>query len=177
MSRRNRPGPWQQKSPAAQMEARLATPDDVEGLVRLARNLHAENGIGELPLSEKKVRAFIDRALNGHLVIIYVIGPPDDIHAAIGLVIEEGWYSDEWHLYEMFMFVDPKHRSPPGAARLLIRMAKQAADKLKLPLMVGVISTERTEAKIRLYETELSKAGAFFLYGSRSVGNGQQDSH
>jgi hypothetical protein len=35
---------------------------------------------------------------------------------------------------------------------------------MKMPLVIGVISNIRTEAKIKLYERRLPKAGAFFVY-------------
>ena len=38
-------------------------------------------------------------------------------------------------------------------------------DDLGIPLIIGVLSNQRTEAKIRLYERQFgAPAGAFFLY-------------
>jgi hypothetical protein len=41
---------------------------------------------------------------------------------------------------------------------------KSLADYLKIPLLTGIISKERTAAKIRLYDRKLPRVGAFYLY-------------
>jgi hypothetical protein len=46
------------------------------------------------------------------------------------------------------------------------------ADKLGMPLTIGVLSNHRTEAKVRFYERFLGKAaGAYWIYwpGSRKA--------
>jgi hypothetical protein len=43
------------------------------------------------------------------------------------------------------------------------------AEKLSVPLAIGVLSNSRTEAKIRLYERVFdSPAGVYFLYGAKT---------
>jgi hypothetical protein len=80
------------------------------------------------------------------------------------------WYSDHSVLEERAIFVDPDCRSAKGGrARRLCEFSKQTADALELPLIIGVLSNHRTEAKVRLYERQFGKpSGAFFLYNART---------
>jgi len=41
---------------------------------------------------------------------------------------------------------------------------KNLSDQLGIPLLTGIISKERTAAKIRLYDRMLPRIGAFYLY-------------
>jgi hypothetical protein len=100
-----------------------------------------------------------------------VIGPKGGkLEGAVLLRIGAMWYSDSEVLEEKAIFVDPHQRSAKGGrARRLCEYSKQVADTLKIPLIIGVLSNHRTEAKIRLYERQFGKpSGAFFLYNART---------
>lgn len=141
---------------------RLATVQDTPAVVALCR-LAAEEGQA-YPMSEEKVLDKIQRALDRKHAICGVIGGPDEVRGSIYLEIGTLWYSDTWGLHEMWNIVHPDHRRSTYA-RVLIEFAKETATKLKLPLSIGVLSTPRTEAKIKLYERKLGKpVGAFFFY-------------
>lgn len=146
---------------------RLAVPADEDKIVAMISMLHDENGL--FPLSEKKVRDYMKRAFNGEGAMIGVIGEVGDPVASIYLGIEQPYYSDTWYLNEAWNFVHPDHRRSDYAKQLL-NWAKAGAETLKIPLMVGIVSNHRTEAKVRLYEKQLEKAGAFFVWNRQSVG-------
>jgi hypothetical protein len=80
------------------------------------------------------------------------------------------WYSDANVLEERAIFIHPEFRNAKGGrARRLCEFSKRAADTLEVPLMIGVLSNHRTEAKVRLYERQFGKpSGAFFLYNART---------
>ena len=80
------------------------------------------------------------------------------------------WYSDNPVLEEKAIFIHPDFRSAKGGrARQLCEFSKQVADSLGIPLIIGVLSNHRTEAKVRLYERQFGKpSGAFFLYGAHT---------
>jgi hypothetical protein len=80
------------------------------------------------------------------------------------------WYSDADVLEEKAIFVDPEYRSAKGGrARRLCEFSKQVSDKLGIPLIIGVLSNHRTEAKVKLYERQFGKpSGAFFLYNAQT---------
>lgn len=147
---------------------RLADERDEEELMQLTRFLHGENGL--FAMSEVRVRDIIRQALIGPVErrrgVIGVIGEAGDIEGAIYLAVACEWYSDEWCVQELFNYVYP-HKRKSNNSRDLIAFAKHIADSFKLPLMIGVLSNERTEAKVRLYRKQLGEpAGAFFLHGA-----------
>jgi hypothetical protein len=79
-------------------------------------------------------------------------------------------YSDEQILCERAIFVRPEFRSAKGGrASRLCEFAKSTADKLEMPLLIGVLSTHRAAGKVRLYERHFGKpAGAYWLYGAKT---------
>jgi hypothetical protein len=82
------------------------------------------------------------------------------------------WYSDHEVLEEKAIFIHPDYRSAKGGrARRLCEFSKNTADSLGIPLIIGVLSNNRTEAKVRLYKRQFGEpSGAFFLYNARTGG-------
>lgn len=147
---------------------RLAVPDDAPQLLELCRQLHSENGL--FSFSEGKVRELMDRALSKSAAIMGVIGEVGAPEACIYLSIESPYYSDDLQLCELWNFVAPGFRGGPhlsltgGHAKRLIEFAKHCSDEMQLPLVIGILSNQRVEAKTRLYERQLEKAGVFFVH-------------
>lgn len=148
-------------------DVRMATADDADGLMEHCRLLHGENGL--FSLSEAKAAALIARALDRQGAIIGVIGDGGAPEASIFLSIEQPYYSEDWHLMELWNFVAPPREHRAGHAKRLIEFAKSCSDELRLPLVVGILSNQRVEAKVRLYERQLEKAGAFFVHNRQSA--------
>jgi GNAT superfamily N-acetyltransferase len=148
-------------APVRPTDVRLAVPADRPEITRLTALLHDENGL--LPISTGKVDALLDRYFNHQGAIIGVVGDVGAPVAAIYLGISQLSYSDDWLLVEEFNFVHPDHRGTSYASQL-ISYAKAVSDQMRLPLMVGILSNKRTEAKARLYERLLDKAGYFFIH-------------
>jgi hypothetical protein len=117
----------------------------------------------------RKVLEQIWAALNRDRGLCGVIGPTGgQVEGAILLRITDLWYSDVPVLEEKGLFLAPEFRSAKGGrARRLCEFAKVAADTLGIPLIIGVLSNSRTEAKVRLYKRQFGEpTGAFFLYGA-----------
>ena len=132
--------------------------------MELCRELHVENGI--FPLNEDKVRAMLRRAFDRQGGIIGAIGDSGKIEGLIYMLVSTFWYSDQPHLEELFAFVVPEYRKTKNAIELM-KFAKWCSDRSGFPLIIGVISNERTEGKIRLYQRQFSKpVGNFFFYKS-----------
>lgn len=149
---------------------------DERDLWRLFRAHHAENALFEL--SERKVQYYLDRVLRPHSIapgdcgprgLIGVIGATGALEGAVMLVLGSPWYSDEITMDDCMNFVDPAHRQS-GHARTLISYAKHMVDQIRAAhgnfrMIVGVVSTHRTAAKVRLYHQMLgAPLGAYFLY-------------
>ncbi len=153
-------------SPSA---VRIAGPADYQEIWRLFLQGHNENGL--FTLSPRKVDWFLIRALfpdqiapddTGTRGCIGVIGPVGKLEAVVFVTIGESWYSDDKYLEEFLVYVDPEYRTSTHAHALLDWM-KQQVESTGLPLMTGIVSNNRTEAKCRLYRQRLPKAGEFFL--------------
>ena len=98
--------------------------------------------------------------------IIGVIGPTGAVEGLVFLLIGQFWYSDERHLEELLIFVDPECRKS-GHAQALVQFMKDQTEKTGLPLLTGIMSNHRTEAKCRLYRRMLPKVGEFFFLGPK----------
>lgn len=157
---------------------RVAGPDDGPEIWRLLHMGWKENGL--FSLSPEKTQWFVQRMLFPHLIppgdtgprgAIGVIGPIGALEAMVFVTIGEYWYSSEKHLEEFIVYVDPECRKS-GHARALIDWMKEQVEETGLPLITGIVSTKRTEAKCRLYNQLLPKVGEFF-YLAPAGANGQ----
>lgn len=144
---------------------RKADAGDEDDLMAMCRELHRENGL--FAMNEDKVRGFLRRAFEAKGAIIGVVGERNKLQASVYLLISNFWYSDEWHLEELFLFVRKQFRRSRNAVEL-IGFSKRCAKELDIPLVIGVLSNTLTEQKVRLYERQLSKpAGNFFVFNSK----------
>lgn len=145
---------------------RLAQPDEVHDVMAGALQACTENGF--VNVNQTKLLGQVWDALNLSNGLVGVIGEPGKIEGGVLLRISEMWYSDERVLEEKAIFILPEYRNAKGGrARRLCEFAKRAAETLELPLLIGVLSNNRTEAKIKLYERQFGKPnGAFFLYNA-----------
>jgi len=151
-----------------EVHVRVAGPEDFQGIMELARLLNKENSV--FPMNEEKVAEAVIPSLWRDGGIMGVIGKPEKIEGLVLLRIHSQWYSDGEFLEEMCVYVHPDYRSVKGGrARKLIEFAKKVSEELKLPLMIGVLSNSRTDAKVKLYERQFGEpAGSFFLYGAKT---------
>jgi hypothetical protein len=148
---------------------RVGTPADVHDIMELALSACGENGF--VNPNPQRLLAEIWPALNLDKGLIGIIGEENQKpEAAVLLRVGTMWYSDDAVLEEKAIFVHPEYRSAKGGrARRLCEFSKQVSDKLGIPLIIGVLSNHRTEAKVRLYERQFGKpSGAFFLYNAKT---------
>src|SRR5262245_41645169 len=124
---------------------RLATPADEPAIMEMCRQLHEENGA--FPMDDDLVRNQLHLAFAKKGGMLGVIGEPGRLQGMIYLLIAHFWYSREWHLEELFSYCRPEFRKSNNAKNL-IKFAKHCADDLQIPLVIGVISNTRTEAKV-----------------------------
>jgi hypothetical protein len=139
---------------------------DADGVMKCLRVMHEENGL--FALAEDRVLELIrlavdDRAPLTKRPIIGVIGPPGDIEATICLMLTQLYYTDEFHLSDMWNFIRPDCRKKMYINALL-QFAKDCSDKVGVPLMSGVISNKRTEPKSASIRNISPCSGAFFVY-------------
>jgi hypothetical protein len=153
---------------AVKLNVRIGEPEDVDDVMSLALSACEENGFVD-PNSSKLLNE-IWHGLNLEKGVVGIIGERGKPEGAVLLRVGAMWYSDHEVLEEKAIFIHPDYRSAKGGrARRLCEFSKQVSDSLGLPLIIGVLSDQRTEAKVRLYERQFGKpSGAFFLYNART---------
>lgn len=148
---------------------RIGTPEDVDGMMTLALAACEENGLTRP--NPMKLLAEIWAGLTRQRGIVGIIGEyGKPLEAAILLRTEELWYSDDMTLVERAVFVHPEYRSAKGGrARLLCEFAKHASEILQMPLVIGILTSQRASGKIRLYERQFGEqSGAYWIYGKKT---------
>jgi hypothetical protein len=149
------------------MTVRLATREDEDEFIKICLSIHQENGI--FPVSARKLRDLWEKYIYAKGGVLGVIGEVGKLEGAAYLTIGSVYYSEQPILDELFVHVLPQYRASNNAKELL-EWCKTTADELNFPLLVGVVSTEQTEAKIRLMRRRLGNpVGAFFKYEPRKV--------
>jgi len=147
---------------------RLAVPADEAQIFTLLLMLHGEMGL--FNVNHDKVLAGIRWATERKGGLIFCIDEGPRIVATMAMTIACEWYSDDEYLLERWNFVHPQHRKS-DYARKLLEQSKWASEwfsrenKKNVPVMVGINSFERLEAKVRLYARHFPCFGAYFLYG------------
>jgi len=151
---------------ATELNVRVGTSEDVHDIMALALSACEENGF--VNPNPSKLLAEIWHGLTLENGVVGVIGEPGKPEGAVLLRIGAMWYSDNQVLEEKAIFIHPEYRSAKGGrARRLCEFSKQVATSLGIPLIIGVLSNHRTEAKVRLYERQFGRpTGAFFLYNA-----------
>lgn len=86
---------------------------------------------------------------------------------SMGLAWRSLWYSTQMMLMDWWTVVHPDYRGGE-IFRALVGTAKKVADRKKVPLIIGVSSLHRTEAKCRLYRRMgFRPVITDFVYGGR----------
>jgi len=156
------------------LKIRLGTTEDMDEIMQLAAAAAKENGLLEAN-PELLVRAVWPK-LNLQTGLIGCIGKPGGkIEGMVVLQIGKLFYSNETCLEELVLYVHPDYRNAKGGrAHKLVEFSKSSAEKLGLPLLIGVLSSAKTEQKCKLYERVLGPAsGKYWIHG-RKTGSFQE---
>jgi hypothetical protein len=154
---------------------RIAQATEEDDLMQFCHELWEENGKEFFSFDAEKVRGHLRRSFEKRGGLFAVIGEPGKIEAGALLLIDPYYYSSDFALFELFAYVRPDFRASRHA-KTLITWATKMADKLSLLLFIGILSSVRTAAKVRLYRRVLGDpSGAYFVYRPKSLmqsGNG-----
>lgn len=143
------------------LPVRKALPPDKPSIMEMCEENHRDNG--QFSLSIPKVETMVDKAFSGGGAIIGVVGS-GQVEGMILLNISQFWYSADWCLEEIQNYVRPAYRKSTHA-KDLINFGKRCSDELGIPLVIGVVSNDRTRAKLELYRRQLGDpCGGYFLH-------------
>lgn len=148
---------------------RMGKPADLDRMMTLTMTASDENSF--VRPSVGKILHDVYPALHQDKGMIWIIGPDEGpLEAAALLRIGEVWYSEEPVLEERGIYVHPHYRHHKGRrAKMLIQACVWTARQLDLPLLMGVLSNQRTAGKRRLYERLLGEpAGILFLVNAKT---------
>jgi hypothetical protein len=140
---------------------RKATIADRAQILEMCEENHRDNG--QFSLSMPKVESMVDKAFSGGGAIIGVVGEKQ-IEGMLLLLISQFWYSSDWCLEEIQNYVRPEFRRSTHA-KDMITFGRRCSDELGIPLVIGVVSNERTKAKMELYRRQLGEpCGGYFMH-------------
>lgn len=148
---------------------RVGRPEDLDRMMTLTMVASDENSF--IKPSPRKILEDVYPALHRDRGIVWIIGPDEGpLEGAALLRVTELWYSEDEVLEERGIYVHPHYRHKKGRrAHMLIDACVWTSKQLDLPLLIGVLSNQRTEGKRRLYERQLGEpAGVFFLVNART---------
>lgn len=119
--------------------------------------------------SRTKITEMMRKAFDNDGAILGAIGPVGKVEGIIYLAIGQFEYSDEWLIFEIFNYVHPSFRRSTNA-KDMISFGKRCADELGIRLAIGVVSNERTKAKMALYARQLGDpVGGYFSYNPNGM--------
>ena len=147
---------------------RIAKPGDEAEIWRLFLENHKENGL--FSFDAQKVRHHLGRALHPELIhptdtnprgVCAVIGEVGGLEALCCVTVGSCWYSSEFCIEELIVYVDALHRKSRHA-KALIQWMRLQSDLSGRKLIASVISNERTEAKVDLFSRLLPQSRGLF---------------
>jgi GNAT superfamily N-acetyltransferase len=148
-------------------DVRLAEVEDIPSLMALTKLAADEDA--QHPYDAEKVWNVVRRHYEKTGGLVAVAGPKGEpVQGYLIMIVDEIWYSPDYQLLELSLFVDPQYRKST-LAKQLMAFSKAASEGLKLDLTIGVLSNDRTAAKVRLYQRQFKTAGAYFVYRPQSV--------
>ena len=148
------------------MTVRLATPEDEAALFTLLGALRAENNTFGFQVDDAMIAEHIHQGTRAQGGIHGVIDAPDQpgvLAGSIGIVWDKFWFSSEWGLAIIWLFVLPEYRKGHHYADDLLVWAKkiradlEAAAGQKVRMANSVISETRIEAKSRFWRRHSSR--------------------
>ena len=84
---------------------------------------------------------------------------------SVGLHRTSPWYSDSEYLADGWFYVLPEYRKT-GVGKMLIDAAKKFAEEAKLPLIIGVFTSEDADTKAQVMKKlGLTMVGGLFAAG------------
>src|SRR5580698_414857 len=125
----------------------IAKQSDEAEILAMCRRLWEENGL--FSYNEDKVKECLHLCYarkkdeKGAPCIVGVIkGDDGAIQASTCLMVSDFYYTSDWHLAELWNFVDEPYRVSRNA-EALIQFGKSCADTMSVPFFTGIITNKQ----------------------------------
>ena len=151
---------------------RAARHEDEAALFDLLMALKVSNNSFGFNVDDARVGQHIQMGTRGEGGLHGVIDAPDQhgmLAGSIGMVWDRWWFSSDWGLAQIWLFVRPEYRKGTRYADELVNWAKErraeieAAAGQQVLMANAVVSEERLDAKLRFWERHSGKMiGAIF---------------
>ena len=139
--------------------------DDEPEIQTIAQEIADE--ISHFPIEPHMAYPVLHWALQGNGVVGVVRS--NNIEATIFLDISRPWFSSSEYIAEKFAFVRADYRKSNNARALLL-FAKRQADRLNIPLRIGVGAKNELNRKLLMYRRAFGEpTNASFLYKPGTV--------
>lgn len=149
-----------------------AEPAQEAALFDLLMAYKAENTYHDFSVDDDRVMEAIQsgtRGKGGVHGIIVAPDNPDRLAASIGIVWDRWWFSKDWGLAQIWLYVRPEYRKGTHYADALVEWAKTVRDDLekktgqRVRMANTVMSEERLDAKLRFWRRHSGEMiGAIF---------------
>lgn len=151
---------------------RLAGPADEGALLDLLMELKFHNNSFNFQVDDARVGEHIQMGTRDKGGMHGVIDAPDRpgvLAGSIGIVLDRWWFSSEWGLAQIWLFVRPEYRKGTRYADDLVNWAKERRAEMEAaagrPILMAnaVVSEERLDAKLRFWKRHSGEMiGAIF---------------
>lgn len=152
---------------------RIAVQADEKAIFDLLMTRAAEEN-ALAPVNEFKVLSTIKLATERKGAVIGVIEEQSEIAASVGLIMGQFWYSEQWHYQDLWCYVHPEYRrhrrGNTNFAQMLLQFVKWWGEQAGACVFMGVATTDRTLAKVRLFARQMPIIGAGFWWRGSSGG-------
>jgi hypothetical protein len=143
---------------------RAVRDDEFNDLIRMAGAIHAEYGLGPTWV-ESDVRDLLEKQSKDHCVVS--VGTTGRMEGTMVLSLNNLWFNrGYWTVQDRWVYVSPEYRADANNISDLLGFATwYAHDFLNIPLVISIMSTDRGEAKTRLFKKHLKTEpiGGMFL--------------
>lgn len=132
------------------MAIRDATEQDLDAIVELGLEMHAESSYRYLQFDQEKVRSFMAGMMGQQYVRVYE--KDGQLLGGMAGMVVQPWFSTDLYAVDVAVFVSQEHRGSMAAVRLIkdfVVWAKECGAKQIRP---GVTTGDVGSAGSRLYE-------------------------
>lgn len=130
----------------------MSSMEDVERMIDLGREMHAESVFASMPYLEDKLRAFGRYYIDNPKAGVGVVAEDDNgVAAMMAMSVHERYFNDERYAYDMLLYVRKDKRGGLAAARVLKDVEKWAKEQSIKEVMVGIFAGISNDTAQRFY--------------------------